>query len=197
MLKEPTGPWRWGAVLGGFAGVLVVTQPGGGTIPLWAAGVALSGVALLALGGDDGLRISSGALLVLGAALGAAAYQLLQIRLRPRYGALDLTAAAILCGTLALVPFGGGLVGAVRAAPLHSTLHLVFLGAVPGALGYVLWSWVLSQWSVARVMSFLFLVAPCAVLMGWAFLGELPSALELFGGALALCGVVWCQTERK
>ena len=164
---------------------------------LWAAGVSLSGVALLAMGGRDGVQISGGALLVLGAALGAAAYQLLQIRLRPRYGALDLTAAAMVCGTIALLPFGGGLVGAVRSAPLASTLHLVFLGAVPGALGYVLWSWVLSQWSVARVMSFLFLVAPCAVLMGWVFLGELPTGLELCGGVLALCGVVWCQTERK
>jgi len=50
---------------------------------------------------------------------------------------------------------------------------------------------------VSRVMSFLFLIAPCAVLLGWIFLGELPTMLELAGGALALGGVVWCQSERK
>ena len=163
---------------------------------LWASGVSLSGVAVLALGDKEGVRVSGGVLLVLGAALGAAAYQLIQIRLRPRYGALDLTAASMLCGTLALVPFGGGLVGALARAPLAATGNLVFLGVFPGALGYVLWSYVLSRLSVARVMSFLFLIAPCAVLMGWLALGELPTLPQLVGGALALLGVVWCQTGR-
>lgn len=164
---------------------------------LWAAGVSLAGVGLLAIGGKNGVQVSGGALLVLGAAFCAATYQLLQIRLRPRYGALDLTAAGILSGTLALVPFGSGLPGAIQSAPFSSTLHMIFLGAVPGALGYVLWSWVVSQWSVARVMSFLFLVAPCAVLIGWIFLKEQLTPLQLCGGAVALCGVVWCQTERR
>ncbi len=158
--------------------------------------VSLGGVALLSLGGHDGIRLSRGALLVVLASFGAAAYQLIQVRLRPRYGALDLTAAAIGCGTLALLPFGSGLIGAVKAAPLLATFNLVLLGAFPGALGYVLWSWVLSQWPVGRVMSFLFLIAPCAVLLGWLFLGELPTPLEGCGGALALGGVAWCQTEK-
>ena len=48
VLKEPTGAWRWGAVLGGFVGVLIVTRPGGGHIPLWAAGTALLGCFLTA-----------------------------------------------------------------------------------------------------------------------------------------------------
>ena len=29
VLREPVGPWRWGAVILGFAGVLVIAQPGG------------------------------------------------------------------------------------------------------------------------------------------------------------------------
>ncbi|RYX81577.1 DMT family transporter [bacterium] len=164
---------------------------------LFGAGISFSGVALLALGGHDGIKLSTGALLVVAAAFCAAAYQLIQVRLRPRYGALDLTAAAIISGTFALLPFSGGLVHAVKVAPTSATLHMIVLGVFPGALGYVLWSWVLSHMSVARVMSFLFLVSPCAVLIGWAFLGELPSTFELCGGALALSGVIWCQTERK
>ena len=161
------------------------------------ATISFSGVALLALGGQGGIQISPGALLVVGAAFSATAYQLIQIRLRPRYGALDLTAAAILSGTLSLLPLSGGLIGAIRAAPLSANLHMIGLGVFPGALGYVLWSWALSHMSVARVMSLLFLVSPCAVLLGWVFLRELPSTLELCGGALALSGVIWCQTERK
>lgn len=41
ILKEPTGWRRWGAVLTGFVGVLIVTQPGDGHIPLTGALVGL------------------------------------------------------------------------------------------------------------------------------------------------------------
>lgn len=34
ILKESVGPWRWSAVAVGFAGVLIMAQPGGGITPL-------------------------------------------------------------------------------------------------------------------------------------------------------------------
>lgn len=37
VLREHVGPWRWAAVLLGFAGVLVITQPGGHPVPLLGA----------------------------------------------------------------------------------------------------------------------------------------------------------------
>ena len=40
-LGEPTGRWRWGAVLAGFAGVLIVARPGGGELPLGGVGVSV------------------------------------------------------------------------------------------------------------------------------------------------------------
>jgi drug/metabolite transporter (DMT)-like permease len=44
VLREPTGWHRWGAVAAGFAGVLIVAQPGSGDhFPLWGAGCALAG----------------------------------------------------------------------------------------------------------------------------------------------------------
>ncbi|MGI8704232.1 MAG: DMT family transporter [Sphingomicrobium sp.] len=41
LLGEPTGKWRWGAVAAGFAGVLLIVQPGTGEVPLFGASVAL------------------------------------------------------------------------------------------------------------------------------------------------------------
>src|SRR5690348_12817019 len=41
VLDEPTGKWRWGAVAAGFAGVLLIVQPGNGGVPLLGASVAL------------------------------------------------------------------------------------------------------------------------------------------------------------
>ncbi|MGN6374045.1 MAG: DMT family transporter [Sphingomonas sp.] len=42
VLKEPTGWHRWGAVLAGFVGVMIVAQPGSGDLPFWGvvAGIA-------------------------------------------------------------------------------------------------------------------------------------------------------------
>ncbi|HVM22314.1 MAG TPA: DMT family transporter [Sphingomicrobium sp.] len=42
LLREPTGPWRWGAVIVGFAGVLLIVQPGSGHIGTYGGAVALA-----------------------------------------------------------------------------------------------------------------------------------------------------------
>lgn len=164
----------------------------------WAGiGLSLGGVFLIALGERGGLGFSSGALLVTLAALCSAAYGLLQKKLVSRYHALDLTTAAIWCGTLALLPFGGGLPSALRGAPTATLLNVLFLGVFPGAIGYVLWSYALSQLSVARLMSFLYLVPAISLALGWLFLREWPSPLSLAGGALALSGVVWTNARKR
>lgn len=49
ILKDKVGVWRWSAVLFGFAGVLLIAQPGSGEIPLFGAAVALSGAFMVAL----------------------------------------------------------------------------------------------------------------------------------------------------
>ena len=48
VLGEPTGKWRWGAVAAGFAGVLLIVQPGSGDVPLLGASVALVAALLTA-----------------------------------------------------------------------------------------------------------------------------------------------------
>lgn len=40
VLGEPTGKWRWGAVVAGFLGVLIVVRPGGSALPLEGGAVA-------------------------------------------------------------------------------------------------------------------------------------------------------------
>lgn len=49
LLKEKVGLYRWGAVLLGFAGVVVISQPGGNTISLFGAAVALAAPFMIAL----------------------------------------------------------------------------------------------------------------------------------------------------
>ncbi len=49
LLGEKIGRWRWAAVVLGFAGILVIAQPGSGAIPLFGALVALGGAFMIAL----------------------------------------------------------------------------------------------------------------------------------------------------
>jgi drug/metabolite transporter (DMT)-like permease len=44
VLGEPTGKWRWGAVIVGFLGVLVIVQPGNGHISVYGGLIALGAV---------------------------------------------------------------------------------------------------------------------------------------------------------
>ena len=48
VLGEPTGKWRWGAVIVGFIGVLVVVQPGSSHLPLEGGAVAVVAALLTA-----------------------------------------------------------------------------------------------------------------------------------------------------
>lgn len=48
LLREPTGRHRWTAVIAGFAGVLIVAQPGDTHFPLWGALAGLAGAFLTA-----------------------------------------------------------------------------------------------------------------------------------------------------
>ena len=164
----------------------------------WGSAIALIGVALIAWGAEDGLGFSAGAFLVMGAAICAAIYNTLQKPLLQKYAALDVTSMAIFCGTILLIPLGAsGLVEAVRSASMAATLNLLLLGAFPGALGYVLWMWCLAQMPVARLMNYLYLVAPLSILLGWIFLRELPSHIALIGGAITLAGVIYTSRGKK
>lgn len=48
VLGEPTGKWRWGAVLVGLFGVIVVVQPGDGHVPMDGGAIALLAALLTA-----------------------------------------------------------------------------------------------------------------------------------------------------
>ncbi len=49
LLREAVGPWRWGAVLAGFAGILVIAQPGHSHMTPLGAAVGLGAAFMVAL----------------------------------------------------------------------------------------------------------------------------------------------------
>jgi drug/metabolite transporter (DMT)-like permease len=111
-----------------------------------------------------------------------------------RYRPVEITTYAIWAGTLMLLPFGAGLYGQVRAASLGDTLAVVYLGVGPAALAYATWAVVLSHLPASRASSALFAVPVVAFLVGWVWLGEVPTVIDVAGGALAMGGVAVVNT---
>jgi len=159
--------------------------------------VSFGGVALIASGEGEGIRLSAQALIILAAAITSASYMILQKHYLTRYSALEFTAYSIWSGTVLMLPFSGGLLHAFRAAPLSATAAVVYLGIFPGALAYVAWAYVLSHGAAGRTTTLLYAIPVLAIGIAWVWLREVPKPISLVGGVVALAGVVLVNTMGK
>ncbi len=153
--------------------------------------VAFAGVILIGLSTSQSAHADvAGVVLCLVAAVAYAAGVLLQKPVLARVAPLQLTFLACIVGTIACLPFAGQLVRGVRDAPAGAVAWMVFLGVFPTAVAFTLWAWALARTGSGRLAVLTYLVPPVAVLLGWAWLDEVPAGLALVGGGLCLAGVV-------
>jgi drug/metabolite transporter (DMT)-like permease len=158
--------------------------------------LGFAGAGLIALAAGGGVRLSAGALLVLGAALAQATFFVSQKALLGRYGGLAVTAWAMGLGAAMALPLAPGLPADVAAAPPAALLAVAFLALGASALGFLTWAYAVARIDVTAAATTLYAVPPVAALVGWVALGEVPSALTAVGGALALTGVAITARSR-
>jgi drug/metabolite transporter (DMT)-like permease len=158
----------------------------------FALAAALLGLLAIALGRDGSLGGPGIPWLVLAALLGIA-YNILQKGLLPRFGAIGCTCWAVWTGCLPLAWWLPELWRALPEARPAVPAALLYLGLVPGALGYLLWAAVLARMPASTAGLCLAAIPATVVLLAWAVLGELPAGLSLAGGAVILAAVVWGQ----
>ena len=156
------------------------------------APIAFGGVVLIGVNSGKGAGFDiAGLLLALLAAVMYAGCTLLQKRLLT--GGADATTLTWLgaaAGTVALLPWTGSLIGAVRTAPLDATLWVVYLGIFPTAIAFTTWAYVLQRSTAGQTSATTYVVPAIAILLSWLILGEVPTPLMLLGGALCLLGVL-------
>ena len=170
MLGERAGAWRWGAILAGFAGVLVIVQPGSGHIAL------------------------TGGLVAIAAALSTACAT---IAIR-RLGATEAAATTVFWfGASSLVPLGLAMpfAGQAHSAEVFAVIGII---ALAGGGAQLLLTGALRFAPVALVMPMDYLSLVWASLLGILIFEQWPSHWTAVGAPLVIAaGLVILWREQR
>lgn len=170
VLGEKTGVWRWGAILAGFIGVLIIVQPGSGHIAL------------------------TGGLVAIAAAL-TTACATIAIR---HLGATEAAATTVFWfGASSLVPLGLAMlvVGKAHSAEVFGVLAIM---AVAGGAAQLFLTGALRFAPVALVMPMDYLSLIWSSLLGFFIFSQLPSHWTLIGAPLVIAaGLVILWREQR
>lgn len=164
--------------------------------------VAFVGVAVVvALGTGEGLSLGTakGPLIVLGAPISFALYNVILKPLLARHDLLALTAATSLVGILGLVPFvRGSTVNVAADATLSEVALLGYLGVLATLLGYIGWNYALRGLGPTRAVTYTYAISPLAVAIGTVVLDEPVTVWLAVGAALVVGGIATAQwTPRR
>lgn len=159
--------------------------------------VSFAGIVLIVLGSGQELGVGVYDLLTLISATVTSFYAVLQTRMFTRYKAVEVTAFAAWAGTVPMLVFLPGLLGALPHAGSEAVLATVYIGIFPAAIAYALFAYALSKAPVTVVTSFLYTVPVFSFLFSWLLLGEVPRWLTLLGGTIAIAGIVVVNRAKR
>lgn len=155
--------------------------------------VAFAGViVVVGLGSGEEFSLSGlkGPLIVLGAPLSFALYNVLLKPLFARYDLLALTATTSLVGTVALLPiFAGSDLGGIGSVAGSDIALILYLGTFSTLLGYIGWNIGLRAFGPTRAVTATYAIPALAVLFGAVTLEEPVTAWIAVGGLLVVGGV--------
>lgn len=158
--------------------------------------VSFTGIGLIALGNGLDLNIGISILLILGAAFCNAITTVVQKPLFTRHKPLTVAAWNMAIGGLVLSPLLPGAIAQAQTASTEALFSVVYLAIVSSLAAYGTWAITLSRLPAARASNFQYCVPPIATLIGFLWLGEVPSVLGIAGGLMALGGVVIVNLKR-
>jgi drug/metabolite transporter (DMT)-like permease len=200
----------------GLAAVLLATIPlwltllqalfPGSERPTWTTTAFLvpgvAGVALIAWREASASAVHAGdVLLLLGAALSWAVGTLISERAPKAFPPVALSGLELLAGGFALLALSAvrGELGAfdlsqVSAVSAAAWAYLTLAGTVVAFAAYI---WLLKQVSPTLVATYTFVNPIIAVLLGWAVLGETPTAWTVAGAAVVIASVAGLLIARE
>lgn len=190
------------ATLGSFQAMMVIAMARGwlGTPiragAVAAAGCGIAGVALLLLGPEaslDPLGVAAG----LGGAASMAAGTVLSRKWQPPVPPLSYTAWQLTAGGLILVPLALLLEPPLPPLSMLNVAGLAWLGLIGAAATYWLWFRGIARLEPGAV-SMLGMMSPVtAVLLGWLWLGQALTSVQIAGAVIVLGSVLAGQIANR
>ena len=151
--------------------------------------ICMFGVSLISFDQEGGLKIGSGASLILFAAILTAIYFHLVKPLVLIYGAITSTAYTIIFGTIPMLFWLPETYDFIYHSSNDIKLTYLWLALFPTALGYLTWTYSVGYFGANKASFFLFLIPVFSIIIDYLFLENLPSLTTLFGGSLIISSV--------
>lgn len=169
VLGERVGPWRWSAVIVGFAGALVIIQPGFA-------------------------EVSPAALIAIGAGLCFALAQLLTRKLAKADPALTTMAIT----SLIAIAVTGGMLPFVWVTPTLWELLLIAIAGFIGFAGYWMLTLAYDYAAASQLAPFTYVEIVGATILGYLMFGDFPAPVTWAGiGLIVGSGIVIAWRESR
>jgi drug/metabolite transporter (DMT)-like permease len=136
-----------------------------------------------------------GNLIIFVAVLAWALYTVFGRKMIERYGAIEASCVTLIGGTILFIPIGllpalGFPYGTLTGA---NWMQILYLGIVTSVISYLLWNYALGRIETGKVALFSNLQPILTTVLAVVLLGQGVSAAFLFGGTIAIAGVVVAQ----
>ncbi|MDP1574463.1 MAG: DMT family transporter [Coxiellaceae bacterium] len=153
--------------------------------------ISVIGLAVIALGQFHHDKLGWGILIILFAVVCAGTYNVAQKPLLSTFHPIEVAAISAWVGTTVMLVFTPSMLHEIPKATWQATSGVIYLGIVPGAIGYAAWSYAVSGVKSASRLSLVLYTLPLlTTLLGWLMLGETPSLFAFTGGCIALLGAL-------
>ena len=160
--------------------------------------ISLVGIGIIAAATITELQLGTGVWLLLGAAICASLFNVIQKRITRSYTPMQATAYSIAFGTLVMCIFLPALFRELPSVPMSANVVMVYLGVFPAAIAYFLWGYALAKAEkTIYVTSFSYLSPFLASIMAFIWLGETISPIALVGGVVVIGGMVITNALRR
>lgn len=108
-----------------------------------------------------------------------------------KYGPLRTTTWTLSVGTVGLLLLGASDLAALEFGAVSAVawIGVVYAGVFALAVAYLLWYRGVQRIGSSRTAAYSNLVPVVALLVAWAWLGEVPSVLQWMGAAVILVGI--------